>query len=91
MDACGGSDTPWSACSPGGISRAMVVEAIAGGEIIESYAGDFPLPSLLICGLHPKPLHVVLPWDADAGTCHIITAYRPDLGHFEPGFKRRRS
>ncbi|MEA3274298.1 MAG: DUF4258 domain-containing protein [Pseudomonadota bacterium] len=73
-----------------GISRTMVKRAILDGQVIETYPDDYPTPSLLICYLEPEPLHVVLAWDADGEDCHLVTAYRPDLEHFEPGFVRRR-
>lgn len=73
-----------------GISRATVKQAILAGQVIESYPDDYPVPSCLICALEPEPIHVVVVWDAGAGDCHVITAYRPDRMHFEPGFLRRR-
>jgi hypothetical protein len=66
-----------------------IKQAILDGQVIESYPDDYPLPSLLLCSLEPEPLHVVLAWNIGSGECHIITAYRPDLEHFEPGFVRR--
>jgi len=74
-----------------GISRALVKQTILQGEVVESYPDDYPLPSLLICTIEPSPLHVVLAWDEAAEECYIITAYRPDLEHFEDDFMHRRS
>ncbi len=61
------------------------------GEVIEEYGSDKPFPSCLIAQVKGTPLHVVAAIDADAGVGYIITAYRPDLDHFEPDFKTRRS
>ena len=66
-------------------------QTIVGGQVIETYPDDYPVPSLLICVLKPEPLHVLLAWDKKLGECHIITAYRPDLEHFEADFVHRRS
>lgn len=73
-----------------GISRAEVVSAIMNGEIIEAYPADRPYPSYLILGVEVEPVHVVTSADPVARICHVITAYRPDLEHFEPDFKTKR-
>ena len=73
-----------------GISRAEIVNAIMNGEIIETYPTDRPYPSCLVLGVDVEPVHVVASADTVARICHIITAYRPDLEHFEPDFKTRR-
>lgn len=70
-----------------GISRAEVVSAIMNGDIIEAYPADRPYPSCLILGVE---VHVVASVDPVARICHVVTAYRPDLEHFEPDFKTRR-
>ena len=74
-----------------GISRADVKEALIKGEIIEDYPDDKPYPSALFMGLvENKPLHVVAAHDASSRFCMVITAYHPDLEHFEKDFKTRR-
>jgi Domain of unknown function (DUF4258) len=73
-----------------GISRAEVVSAIMNGEVIEIYPADRPYPSCLMLYVETVPLHVVVAVDRDARICHVITAYRPDLEHFEPDFRTRR-
>jgi Domain of unknown function (DUF4258) len=73
-----------------GISRAEVVGAIMNGEVIEIYSVDRPYPSCLIMYVETEPVHVVVAADPTARICHVITAYRPDLEHFEPGFRTRR-
>jgi len=73
-----------------GISRGEALRAIMNGEVIESYPKARPYPSCLILGLGAEALHVVAAADHESRICHIITAYRPDLEHFEPDFKTRR-
>ena len=73
-----------------GISRDDVKQAILHGEVIETYPSDYPFPSCLICYQGVKPLHVVLAYNDLIQTAYIITAYIPDLTHFENDFKTRR-
>ncbi|WP_347986376.1 DUF4258 domain-containing protein [Methylomonas sp. AM2-LC] len=72
------------------ISRQQVKQAILAGMIIECYPDDHPIPSLLLATGQPEALHVVLGYDANTGLCHIITAYRPNLTHFEADLTTRR-
>ncbi|MGQ0591451.1 MAG: DUF4258 domain-containing protein [Gammaproteobacteria bacterium] len=51
---------------------------------------DRPYPSCLILYVEAEPVHVVAAADPIARICHVITAYRPDLEHFEPDFKTRK-
>ena len=73
-----------------GISRAAVIRVLLEGEAIETYEEDHPHPSCLVYHGVPEPLHVVVAWSGKAGICHVITAYRPDLQHFEQDFKTRK-
>ena len=73
-----------------GISRSQVKSAILHGTIIENYPDDHPIPSILLAINQPEALHVVLAYDAISEQCHIITAYRPDLTHFELDLITRR-
>lgn len=73
-----------------GISRVEVMAAIMNGEVIEVYPTDRPNPSCLILHVEPDPVHVVAAADSAARICHIITAYRPDLEHFEQDLRTRR-
>lgn len=74
-----------------GISRAFVKHALLMGEQIEDYPDDKPYPSALFLGyIDNKPLHVVAAYDSINEQCFIITAYEPDLEHFESDFKTRR-
>jgi hypothetical protein len=74
-----------------GISREMVKDVLITGEIIEDYPDDRPFPSALFLGwFERQPLHVVTALDFVRGYCFVITAYKPDLNHFEPDYKTRR-
>ena len=74
-----------------GILRSNVKDVLLSGKIIEEYPDDKPLPSALLLGsVNEQPLHVVTAYDAKSECCFIITAYKPDLEHFESDFKTRR-
>jgi hypothetical protein len=72
------------------IGRAEVVAAIMKGEVIEVYPTDRPYQSCLILYTGADPVHVVAAADTAARICHIITAYRPGLEHFEQDLRTRR-
>ena len=73
------------------ISREIVKKVLLSGELIEDYPDDKPYPSALFLGW-PKgePIHVVVAFDSESGYYFVITAYRPDLEHFESDYKTRR-
>ena len=74
-----------------GISREAVKEVLKNGVIIEDYPDDKPYSSALFLGwTKGEPLHVVTAFDSSTCWCFIITAYKPDLEHFELDFKTRR-
>ena len=74
-----------------GISREIVKKVLLSGKIIEDYPNDKPYPSALFLGWYEgEPFHVVTAFDPLSGYCFVITAYRPDLEHFEPDYKTRR-
>lgn len=74
-----------------GILRDAVKEVLMNGEIIECYPDDKPYPSALFLGwVKNQPLHVVGALDSMMGWCFVITAYKPDLEHFESDYKTRR-
>lgn len=74
-----------------GISREMVKEVILSGEVIEDYPDDKPYPSALLLGwVKSQPIHAVVAFDSLTGWCFVITAYKPDLEHFESDYKTRR-
>lgn len=73
-----------------GISRAQVKQAILQGSIIEYYPDDYPVPSVLFATIQPEPVHAVVAYDAASQQCHVITAYCPDLTHFQADLITRR-
>ncbi len=74
-----------------GISRESVKSVLLNGEIIEDYSHDGPFPSALFFGLiQGEPVHAVAAFDSESGCCFVITAYRPDLDHFESDYRTRR-
>ena len=61
------------------------------GECIEDYPDDYPFPSGLFFGWHEaNPLHVVAALEETSPRVYIITAYEPDVEHFENDFRTRR-
>jgi hypothetical protein len=73
------------------IPREAVKEVLKNGEIIEDYPDDKPYPSaLFLAWINNEPLHVVAALDNETKWCFVITAYKPDLEHFESDFKTRR-
>jgi hypothetical protein len=73
------------------IAREAVLQILRSGECIENYPDDYPFPSALFLGWQQdKPLHVVAALDETVPEVYIITAYEPDLEHFEPDFKTRK-
>lgn len=74
-----------------GFSRQGVLSTLTVGEVIEEYPDDRPFPSALILGwIDRRPLHVVVALDPVNSWAFVVTAYEPDLEHFEPDFKTRR-
>lgn len=73
-----------------GISRQEVLDTPSTGELVEVYSEGRSHRSALFLHTEQDPLHVVASVDPAARICHVITAYRPDLEHFEPGFRTRR-
>jgi hypothetical protein len=75
-----------------GVSRRDGFSVLLSGEQIEEYPNDSPFPSALFLGWKGnEPLHVVVALDSVSQQGYIITTYRPDLDHFEPGFMTRRT
>jgi hypothetical protein len=74
-----------------GITRETVKEVLRHGEIIEDYPDDKPYPSALFLGwIRSEPFHAVAAFDSLTEKCFVITAYKPDLEHFESDYKTRR-
>ncbi|MBI5411525.1 MAG: DUF4258 domain-containing protein [Nitrospirae bacterium] len=73
------------------ISAAEVLEALAGGEIIEEYPDDRPYASCLILGRTKagRPLHVVCAPVLGEGKLVIITIYEPELSRWDSEYRRR--
>jgi hypothetical protein len=68
-----------------------VREALAEGEVIADFPDDKPLPTCLMLYVSGgQPLHVVVAYNLGTQRCIIITAYRPDPGLWEPGYRTRR-
>ena len=73
------------------IRRSDVVTVLLSGELIEDYQDDRPFPSALFLGRTGcRPIHVVAALDMGSGRVFVITAYEPDLEHFESDFKTRK-
>lgn len=73
------------------LSRAIVLQVIANGELIEDYSEDRLSASGLLFGWNDKrPIHVVVALDVDDEQVAVITTYEPTLEHFESDFKTRR-
>lgn len=91
---CGQSKIKWSGHASARIqqreiSREDVINCIMNGEIIEQYPDYWLNPACLIfgCSVDNKIIHVVIGLD---DYVHIVTAYFPDEGNFEPDMKTRR-
>lgn len=73
------------------VSKDDVRQVLETGETIETYPHDTPYPSRLVLGWrNARPLHVVAADNVQIGETIVITAYEPDPGEWEPGFKRRK-
>lgn len=73
------------------IGRSDVLQVLLNGERIEDYPETKPFPSALFSGESGgKTLHVVAACNTAQSRVFVITAYKPDLEHFEPDFKTRR-
>jgi Domain of unknown function (DUF4258) len=74
-----------------GITRSEVRELRLGGERIEDYPKDRPLPGgLFLNWVKGCPLHVVAAFDMADRTVAIITTYEPTVEYFEADFRTRR-
>ncbi|MEN6544498.1 MAG: DUF4258 domain-containing protein [Armatimonadia bacterium] len=74
------------------IRRTDVLKVLLALDCVEEYPNDEPYPSVLLFGqAEDRPLHVVAAWDVDRQQIHIVTAYEPDVDHFEADFRRRRT
>lgn len=73
-----------------GLYREDVYNAVCYGKIIEQYPQDYPYPSCLISGndVSGNPLHIVV--GSDGTILYLITAYMPDIEHFDADNETRR-
>ena len=69
-----------------------VLEATAGGDLVEDYPNALRGPCCLICAALGQGywVHTVWGWDRTSGIAVLITVYRPDPRKWEPDFKTRR-
>lgn len=74
-----------------GISRSEILNAVMHGEVIITYQEDRPYPSCLLFHNGELPVYVMAAVDPATSIGHVITAYRPDLDHFEADLKTRRT
>ncbi|MBI3694082.1 MAG: DUF4258 domain-containing protein [Acidobacteria bacterium] len=73
------------------IRQAAILDVLISGECIEEYPSDLPYPSALYLGwAGNRPIHVVVALDEGNDWAYIITAYEPDLEHFESDYRTRR-
>lgn len=73
------------------IPREVVIQVLRSQDCIEDYPDDYSFPSALFLGWREKkPMHVVAALNESIPKVFIITAYEPDLEHFEPDFRTRR-
>lgn len=64
---------------------------MVSGDLVEDYPDQRPYPGALVIGwLGGEPLHVVFAYNSVDRICLVITAYLPDLNHFEKGYRTRR-
>lgn len=74
-----------------GLSKDDVLGIIRSGEVIADYPDDSPYPSCLLLGLvRGRPVHIVLAHDRETDTAVVVTAYEPDPGLWNDGFRTRR-
>jgi hypothetical protein len=73
------------------ISRNDVFTAIYNGKVIEAYPDLKPYPGYLVFGqAGKKMLHVVISWDEKAKIAYVVTAYTPDMDHFQENGETRK-
>lgn len=74
-----------------GFTRSDVLRTVSSGEIIESDLSRRPFPTYLWFAIvGGRPIHLVIAWDQETRTAHVITVYEPDDKYFESDFKTRR-
>ena len=69
-----------------------IKEALMSAQIIETYEDDYPFSSCLLLGYSgEKSLHIVSAISNIDDILLIITAYRPSIDEWLPGFVKRRT
>jgi hypothetical protein len=67
------------------------MELLESYEIIEDYPHDKYVPSALVHAVYRgEVFHVLFALDLPGKNVRVVTAYRPDLGEWESGLKKRR-
>ncbi|MFQ5985432.1 MAG: DUF4258 domain-containing protein [Alphaproteobacteria bacterium] len=75
-----------------GIEAKDVERVLRHGEVVEEYPDDTPFPScLMLKFVEGRPIHVVVAFESETRTCHVMTAYPPDPDLWDAGFKQRKS
>ena len=74
-----------------GLCLADLVGLLRDGVVIEQDDARRPFPTaVLLARVGQRPMHVVVAWQHDLATLHVVTVYDPDLAHFESDLRRRR-
>jgi hypothetical protein len=74
------------------LPRRMILNAVDGLEVIESYPDDKYLPSYLVHGqAEGTVFHVLFAVDVAGDNVRVVTAYRPDSRDWEEDLKTRRT
>ena len=73
------------------ISRDNVKKVLKKAEIIEDYYEDRPFPSALFFGYaEERVLHVIAALDKEEELIYVVTAYEPDIRHFQVDMRTRK-
>lgn len=73
------------------ISRQAIVESYLSYETIEQYPEDKYLPSYLLRSEYQRDIfHILYAVDVEGDNVRVVTAYRPDPGGWDEGFRKRR-
>ena len=74
------------------ITRAMIVDTLAGYEIIEAYSEDKYLPSYLVLARHGEiAIHVLFATDTKNENVRVVTAYRPSPEEWNTDMRTRKN
>ena len=73
------------------IDATVVRAVVEGGEVVESYPGDHPYPSVLMLAVvDGRAMHVVAGYDQPTETAIVVTVYEPDPLLWHSDWKKRR-